>query len=312
MTTEVDRPRTSIHPDTHVGMLSLTVSDMERSLRFYGDEIGFEILTAEGDTAVLGVAGVPVLTLTERAGASEWPRGGQSYTGLYHFAILLPTRSDLGAWVKHWLDRGHPIGQGDHLVSEALYLEDPDGHGIEMYRDRPRDSWQWDNGRVRMAADPVDIEGMINEAEREGKVFTKLPAGTRLGHMHLQVGDIPEAARFYTKILGFDLVAEMPTALFVSAGGYHHHIGMNVWHSRGAGQAPDNSVRLNFFTIHLPSTEALQEVLQRVEAAGVSYTRSDDGTAVIDDPWGNRALLVVGSVQDHAHATRLSSAASSG
>ena len=310
MATESPTRRKSIHPDTQVGLLSLTVSDLERSLAFYTSAIGFELLERVQSQATLGAAGKPLLLLKEQAGAQPWPRAGQSYTGLYHFAILLPTRADLGAWVKHWTDLGYPIGQGDHLVSEALYLEDPDGHGIEIYRDRPRDQWQWDEGTVRMATGPVDIRGMIEDAQREGKTFQGLPSGTKLGHMHLQVGDIPEAARFYSEILGFDIVAKMPSALFVSAGGYHHHVGMNTWQSKKAGPAPDDSAKLNFFTIDLPSEEARDEVLRRLDEADITYSKAGDHVAV-DDPWGNGAVLQVGEARSASHVGALKKAAKS-
>jgi catechol 2,3-dioxygenase len=287
-------PATVIDPATEVGLLALTVADLERSLLFYTEAIGFAVLRRDGNTATLGVAGRPVLVLTEQAGAQPWPRGGRSYTGLYHFAILMPTRANLGRWLRHWLELGLPLpGQGDHIVSEALYLEDPDGHGIEVYRDRPREGWQWQNGQVRMGTGPVDIRGLLEEAARAGEPWTGQPAGTRLGHMHLQVGDIAEATRFYHDILGFDIVASMPSALFVSAGGYHHHIGMNTWHSLGAGAAPEGSVRLGFYTIDLPTDEARRAVIDRLDAAGISYSDAD-GVVRLQDPWQNTILLQVG------------------
>ncbi|MFN8514651.1 MAG: VOC family protein [Chloroflexia bacterium] len=151
-------PATSIDPATGVGLLALTVSDLERSLLYYTEAIGLAVLRRDGNTATLGVANRPLLVLTEQPGAAEWPRGGRSYTGLYHFAILMPTRADLGRWLRNWLELGLPLpGQGDHIVSEALYLEDPDGHGIEVYRDRPREGWQWQNGQSGMGTGPVDI-----------------------------------------------------------------------------------------------------------------------------------------------------------
>src|SRR4051794_5990894 len=161
---------TSIHPDTEMGLLALSVSDLVRSLTYYTDAIGFQVLHQDESSATLGAGGRPLLLLTHHPGAREWPRGGRSYTGLYHFAILLPTRADLGRWLEHWLDLGLPApGQGDHLVSEALYLEDPDGHGIEVYADRPRETWQVVNGQMRFAADPVDIRGLLEEAKRSGQ-----------------------------------------------------------------------------------------------------------------------------------------------
>jgi catechol 2,3-dioxygenase len=291
MTTSV--PTTSvaaIDPATEVGLLSLTVSNLDRSVAFYTDAIGLALLDRGDATATLGVAGQPLLLLTERAGARPWPREQASYTGLYHFAILVPTRADLGRWVRHWLELGLPLGQGDHLVSEALYLSDPDENGIEVYRDRPRDQWQWANGQVRMATDPVDIRGLLAEAERAGEPWTGLPAGTRLGHIHLQVGDIAQAAAFYHDILGFDIVAAMPSALFVSAGGYHHHIGMNTWHSKGAAPAPADMVGLRFFTVNFPTEAARQEVLARIAAAGLTTTQTGEAISV-QDPWNNTLLL---------------------
>ncbi|RIK42773.1 MAG: glyoxalase [Chloroflexi bacterium] len=286
---------TTIDPATEVGPLALTVSDLERSLAFYTQAIGLQVLARNATTATLGAGGLPLLYLSEAAGAQPWPRGGRSYTGLYHFAILLPSRADLGRWLRHWIELGLGLpGQGDHNVSEALYLDDPDGHGIEIYRDRPRSEWRWVNGKVQMGTGPVDVRGVIAEADREGLPFNGLPAGAKIGHMHLQVGDIPTAAHFYHDILGFDIVAEMPSALFVSAGGYHHHIGMNIWHSRGQGPAPDGFVRLQHFTIALPSKAARDEVLARLDAAGVPHS-AVEGRVVVHDPWQNEIHLRVGS-----------------
>jgi catechol 2,3-dioxygenase len=301
----------SIDPATEVGLLSLTVADLARSISYYTDAIGLAVLRQNASTATLGVAGRPLLLLAEQPGARAWPRGGRSYTGLYHFAILLPARPDLGRWLRHWLALDYPLpGQGDHLVSEALYLEDPDGHGIEIYRDRPRDEWGWDGGQVRMASDPVDIRGLLDDADRAGEPWTGMPAGARLGHMHLQVGDIPQAEAFYHGVLGFDIVARMPSALFVSAGGYHHHVGMNVWHSRGAGPAPADSVRLRFFTVDLPTDAARQAVVARVEAAGLAHTQVDD-VVTVQDPWQNTILLQVGTASGAEAADALAAAAAS-
>ncbi len=287
-------PTTAIDPATNVGLLALTVADLERSLVYYTEAIGLAILERDAASATLGVAGQPLLLLNERTGAAEWPRGGRSYTGLYHFAILVPTREDLGRWLQHWLELGLPLpGQGDHIVSEALYLEDPDGHGIEVYRDRPRDTWQWNDRQVRMGTGPVDIRGLLTEAANSKAPWTGMAAGTRLGHMHLQVGNIGQADAFYHDILGFDIVAQMPTALFASAGGYHHHIGMNTWHSQGATPAPADSVRLQFFTVDLPTDEARRAVLDRLDAAGIAYTQTAN-TVVLRDPWQNTILLQVG------------------
>jgi len=299
----------SIDPATQIGPLSLSVADLQRSLQYYSEAIGFEILKVDASSATLGAGGVPLLQLAEQTGAEPWPRGGASYTGLYHFAILVPTRADLGRWLRHWFELGLPMpGQGDHTVSEALYLEDPDGHGIEIYRDRPRDQWRHADGRIQMGTGPVDIEGLLADAERSGEPWTGMPAGTRIGHIHLQVGDIPRAVEFYHDVLGFDIMAQMPTALFISAGGYHHHLGMNVWHSAGADKAPDSSVRLRFIAIELPSEPARRAVSSRLEAAGVPYRQSGDVVA-LQDPWQNLILLQIGFATDAKAADALAAAA---
>lgn len=283
--------RTSIDPRTEVGSLSITVSDLQRSIRFYTQDIGLRTLEQGPKWATLGVADVPLLFLEEQSGARPWPRGGRSFTGLYHFALLLPSRAALGAWVHHWLDRGYPVGQGDHGVSEALYLEDPDGHGIEIYRDRPRDQWRWIEGRVQMSSGPVDIAGMISDAESRDIAFNGLPSGTKVGHIHLQIADIGRAKDFYRDALGFDIVAEMPTALFISAGGYHHHIGMNTWHSAKAGPSPEDMVTLRSFTVKLPDQAALESVVQRLDFAGFAHSSADSGIVELRDPFENHIIL---------------------
>jgi catechol 2,3-dioxygenase len=295
---------TAIHPATEVGFLSLTVADLARSVAFYTDAIGMTLLDRVEGTATLGVAGTPLLVITERAGAQPWPREQRSYTGLYHFAILVPTRADLGRWVRHWLDLGLPLGQGDHLVSEALYLSDPDENGIEVYRDRPRDEWVWADGKVRMGTGPVDIRGLLADAERAGEPWAGLAEGTHLGHIHLQVSDIARSEAFYHDILGFDIVAQMPTALFISAGGYHHHIGMNTWHSQGATDAPTDMVGLRFYTVDLPDAEALAAVVHRLEAAGISLVHQD-GAIALRDPDGIGLLMRIGTTPGAAEAVAI-------
>ncbi len=295
---------TPIDPATAIGLVSLTVADLARSVAFYVDAIGLVLLDQEHATATLGVVEKPLLLLTERTGARPWPREQRSYTGLYHFAILVPTRADLGRFVRHWLTLGLPLGQGDHLVSEALYLSDPDENGIEVYWDRPRNTWQWEGGKVQMGSGPVDIPGLLMEADRDGRAWQGLPAGTRVGHIHLQIGQIAAGKFFYHDVLGFDIVSAMPSALFVSAGGYHHHIGMNTWHSQDAPPAPANTVGLRFFTVALPNEDALHTVVARIEAAGIAYTRERDGIG-IRDPWGNALLLHVGGVANAQVAARL-------
>jgi catechol 2,3-dioxygenase len=294
-----------IDPGTQVGVVALTVADLGRSVAFYSEALGFAVLAREAGSAVLGAGGMPLIVLAEEAGARPWVVRA---TGLYHFAILVPSRGDLGRWLRHWLTSGHPMpGQADHLVSEALYLNDPDGNGIEIYRDRPRAEWRWDGGQVRMAVDPLDIPGLLDEGDAGDVAWAGMPAGTRMGHMHLQVGDIPTAEAFYHGVLGFDIVAKMPSALFVSAGGYHHHIGMNTWHSRGAGPAPAGTAGLRFFSLEMASAAARTAVRARISAAGMEATEAGE-VLVVRDPWRNTLLLGVGAAESALAATTLAEA----
>jgi len=280
---------TSIDPGTHIGLVTLRVADLERSLSFYEGVLGFRGIERGPGRAILGAQdGVPVLELREVPGAPPQPRRS---TGLYHFAVLLPSRADLGRALLRMAEAGLEIGQSDHLVSEALYISDPDGNGIEIYRDRPRDEWTWTGGTVAMALDPIDLRGLMDEGRNA--TWDVLPAGTRMGHIHLQVGDIPQAEQFYHGVLGFDITASMPGALFVSAGGYHHHVGLNTWNSRGGGPAPESTAGLQSFVIALPHREALDEVRTRLAAHGVPL-QAQDGLIDVDDPWRNRIRLVAG------------------
>lgn len=298
---------TSIDPATRVGVVALSVADLDRSIGYYTEGIGLSVSRRSETDAILGAGGVPLLLLREQPGALPWMT--DRMTGLYHFAILTPTRADLGRWLRHYLTLGYPPpGQGDHIVSEALYLRDPDGHGIEVYADRPRSGWAWVSGQVRMGTGPVDIRGLFREADRDGRTWSGLPAGTTLGHVHLQVGDIPRAEDFYHGVLGFDVVARMPTALFVSAGGYHHHVGMNVWHSQDADPAPPDTAALRFFSVALPSEEALADVTGRLSAAVIRFERR--GAAVVArDPWQNTILLHVHRIADADAAESLAASA---
>ena len=283
---------TSIHPNTAIGLVTLRVSNLERSRQFYEGILGFQPIEQTPGKVVLGdQEKQPLLELLEVPGASPQPRRA---TGLYHVAILFLTRADLGRELLRLANAGLQIGQGDHLVSEALYISDPDGNGLEVYRDRPRNTWHWTNGLVEMATDPVDIRGLAEEGERDTEPWEVIPAGTRVGHIHLQVGDIKEAKHFYHTILGFDVTADLSEAgaLFVSAGGYHHHIGLNTWHSRGAKPTPANSAGLQTYVITIPTREGLLEVKERPVAHEVPFEEQEDLIRV-NDPWSNQILLNV-------------------
>lgn len=294
---------TPIDPATEMGAVALSVANLDRSLAFYTGAMGFAVLQRTDAGAILGVAGAPLLVLNEQHGALPWLT--DDMTGLYHFAILVPTRAALGGWLRHYLSLNFPPpGQGDHIVSEALYLRDPDGHGIEVYRDRPREGWRWTNGQVQMGTGPVDLRGILAEAADAGQPWAGMAAGTKIGHMHLQVGDIAKASTFYHDMLGFDIVAQMPSALFVSAGGYHHHLGMNTWHSQGASPASSDTARLLWYTIALPSEEARAALVGRLTAAGITHELLD-GIVTVRDPWQNSILLHVGALPDTQAAAAL-------
>ncbi len=278
-----------LDPATHVGLVTIAVSSLERSLRYYQNGLGFTIKDQKEGLVLLGAAtGLPILALFEQSNAQPQPA---RTTGLYHFAILLPTRGDLGRFLSHLVETRMSLdGYADHLVSEALYLSDPDGNSIEVYHDRPRSTWPHHDGQVAMVSDPIDLKGLIAEGRQDSSAWSGLPAGTTLGHMHLRVANIPQAEQFYSRILGFEVMQHMPGALFVSAGGYHHHIGLNIWQSRNAPQPPYNAVGLRFFTVQLPDTTALTNVVTRLQVASVPFEQHEVGV-ILSDPWNNKLLL---------------------
>ena len=269
-----------------MGPVELTVSDLDRSLDYYGKAIGLQVREQGAGRASLG-GDSELLVLHEQPGARPAPRN----TGLFHFALLVPGRRDLAAWLAHAVREEVPLtGASDHFVSEALYLRDPDEHGIEIYADRPREVWE---GQVaRMTTEPLDAENLLDELDdTETGPFDRLPGGTAMGHVHLQVADIPETLRFYRDVLGFDLMASYGSqAAFLSAGGYHHHVGANTWNSAGAPPPPEGSAALRQTTIVLPDSETRDEVVRRVTADGQQPEDTPEGP-VVRDPSGNRLLL---------------------
>ena len=254
--------QSTIHEKTHLGYVHLTVTDLERSTTWYQEALGFQIHRQEGDTAYLGAGREDLLVLTGNPQA----RKVAHTTGLYHFAILVPSRLALAQSLQNMIDTETRIGGwSDHLVSEAIYLDDPDGNGIEIYRDRPRDTWNYDNDHVRMAVDPFDARGVLNELKPERPPWNGLEPETVLGHMHVHVAHLAEAEAFYRDVLGFGMMAHlMGSASFVSAGGYHHHIGMNTWAGVGVPPAPEDAVGLRYFTIHLPEASECDRLVERL------------------------------------------------
>jgi catechol 2,3-dioxygenase len=270
-----------ISPQTAMGAVHLTVADLGRSLEYYRTAIGLDALEEGDGRASLGAGGRELLVLHEEPGA----RPAVGYTGLFHVALLLPERADLARWLAHAArDRVPLSGLSDHFVSEALYLSDPDGHGIEIYADRPRDVWE---GQVdmRMTTEHLDVQSLLAELDDpETEPFDGLPAGTAMGHVHLRVSSIPETIAFYRDRLGFALMAEYGSqAAFLAAGGYHHHLGGNTWQSAGAPPPPAGTAALRQVTIVVPDEAERDRVLGRVDA--------EDSTAV--DPSGNRLVFEV-------------------
>lgn len=273
------------------GTVALKVRDLERSIAYYREVIGLRAVAADGSGAAwLGPAGgAQLLHLQQVTGERAAPNA----TGLYHFALLIPARVDLARFVVHLAQRRAPLGQADHLVSEALYLNDPDGNGIEVYRDRAPSEWpRTPEGGLVMDNAAIDFDGLLAEPGADVP-FAGLPTGTTLGHMHLKVGDIAAAEAFYVGALGFEVQARWQGALFVSAGGYHHHVGLNTWHSRGGTAAPAQAVGLAEWTLWLPSAADVTAMGERLAARGVAAA-AGDGELRVADPWGNVARVVAG------------------
>jgi catechol 2,3-dioxygenase len=271
---------------TTIGSATLRVAHAGRALALYRDVLGLKVAGEENGRIALGAGGAPFLFLEVAPGATPRPRRG--FAGLYHVAILVPDRAALGSALARLTEAGIRLGAADHNVSEAIYLHDEDGNGLEIYRDRPREEWPWKDGLVRMVNKPLDFEGILAEGGKEGP-DEHMPAGTQIGHVHLQVGDLAEAEEFYIGVLGFAKTAAMPGALFVSAGGYHHHIAANVWDSRGAPPPPADMAGLSEFVIELPRKE-IAGARDRIERAGLRVLDgADDFT--LRDPWRARIRM---------------------
>jgi catechol 2,3-dioxygenase len=274
--------------ELRLGPVRLQIADLERSIAYYERMIGLRVLHGTASSAILGPHDddTPIIELRARAGATPVPRRGR--LGLYHFAILLTDRAALGRFVAHLSNIGEYAGMSDHLVSEAVYLTDPDGLGIEVYADRPRSSWRIQGRSIAIATLPLDAQDLVRAGGNEG--WTGAPRGTRIGHVHLHVSDLDSAAAFYHTGLGFDKVAlDLPGALFLSAGGYHHHLGTNTW-AVGAARATNDDARLLEWSVQLPSERDVHEAAHSLTGAGYQVA-SDAKDAVASDPWGTRVRL---------------------
>lgn len=273
---------------TRLGAVHLQVADLGRSLDWYGRVLGLEPVDRGDGRASLAPpgSGRSLVELHARRDAAPVPRRGR--LGLYHYALLLPDRPSLGRFLGHLASLDERAGMSDHLVSEATYLSDPDGLGIEVYADRPRSAWRHQDRQLVMATDPLDFESVL--AAGAGEAWAGMPSGAVLGHVHLYVSDLGRAARFYHEGLGLDRVVwSYPGALFLSAGGYHHHLGTNTW-AAGAPLAGENDARLLEWEIVLPAGEDVTAAAANLERMGASV-QSEAGTAAADDPWGTRLRL---------------------
>ncbi|MGV2942076.1 VOC family protein [Mesobacillus sp. LC4] len=275
-------------PVTFVSQVNLKVQSLERSLAFYQEVIGFKVYEKTDKSAKLTADGKTVLLSIEQP-SDVIPKKGRT-TGLYHYALLLPERTDLANILKYLLQTGYPLqGASDHLVSEALYLADPDGNGIEIYTDRPASKWDWNSGQVVMATEALDAKNLLAEGTDEAWHF--LPEGTVMGHIHLHVAELAKTEEFYKKGLGFEVVSRYgPQALFISSGKYHHHIGLNTWNGVGAPKPAANSVGLESYTMVLPDEANLKNTVARLKEIGAAV-EEEKGIFITEDPSGNRIRL---------------------
>ncbi|WP_110928517.1 VOC family protein [Bacillus massiliglaciei] len=274
-------------PNVYPTHIELKVINLERSLSFYQNIIGFQLLEREENRAVLTADGkTPLVSLIQPADAlPKEPRK----TGLYHFALLLPERADLARFLHHIIKINYPLGAADHEVSEALYLQDVDGNGIEVYADRPSSLWKWNNGEVHMVTEQLNAEDLLKE--RKDETWQGLPKETVMGHIHLHVGNLAEAEAFYCKGLGFETAAHYgDQALFVSTGSYHHHIGLNTWNGVNASAPSSESAGMNMFTIQYPDQESVEQTVHRLKEYAAHLEKKEEAWIAMD-PSGIRIIL---------------------
>lgn len=292
----------SINPATRVGTVSLNVASLENQLAFYQQVLGFQLHWRDGNKAGLGAGGADLLRLVEQP---DFKRYGQ-VTGLYHFAILFPDRRELARAIARLFVLKYPNFPTDHIMTKTTYLDDPEGNGIELYTESPEDgTWTLTNGiyETRRAdgslsdgREPLDVNALLSHLKEDDRLDVSIPPETRMGHIHLHVRNIQEAVDFYHGILGFDVmgIAKAFRMAFVSAGGYHHHIGLNTWQGEGAPPPPADALGLRYFTVELPDQNALDEVVARVEKAGIPANQTEDGLLLYDPSQNGVVLKVTG------------------
>ncbi|MFZ5879754.1 MAG: VOC family protein [Chloroflexota bacterium] len=290
----------SIHPQTRLGAVALTVASLEHEIAFYRQALGFTLRRREGNFAALGSETTEILRLVEQPGFKRYRR----VTGLYHFATLFPDRRELARALARLFVLKYPNAPTDHIMTKTTYLEDLEGNGIELYAESPEDgSWSLQDGQyITRRADgslsngrePLDVDALFSHLKEDDKLDAAVPPETRIGHMHLHVRDLHEAVDFYHGLLGFDVmgVVDEFRMAFVSAGGYHHHIGLNTWQGQDAPPPPSDAVGLRYFTVELPTQSALDEVIARVDAAGIPANQTDNGL-LLHDPSQNGVMLTL-------------------
>lgn len=301
MSTQTNNPikeEFSIHPATGIGHVSLTVANLENQILFYEKALGFKVHWREENRAGLGAGGADLLVMTEQPNLKKY----RGVTGLYHFAVVFPNRRELAIAMARLFALKIRNAPTDHVMTKTTYLDDPEGNGIELYCESPEDgSWvfkdgnyeaRWSDGRWSDGREALDVDALFSHLKEDDRLDVSIPDGTRMGHIHLHVSDIPEAVDFYHGVLGFDIMG-MSKGIgmaFVSAGGYHHHIGLNTWVGRGAPPPPPDAVGLRHFSVDFPNQSALDDVLVRIEKAGIPYNQTDDGI-LLQDPSQNGVVL---------------------
>ena len=272
-----------------IGMVTLRVRKLDVVADYYRDVLGLAVMERSATGAVLGAGGVRLLVLEARPDAANEARNA---AGLYHTAFLMPTRKDLARWLVNAAIHRVPLsGFADHRVSESIYLDDPEGNGIEVYADRDPSLWQWSAGTVTMATDQLDVDNLVALTNVNVSDYARAPDGLRIGHMHLRVGDLAKADGFYRGTLGFDPTRARSGAAFLSSGRYHHHLGLNVWQSAGAGRRNEEATGLAWFSLEIEKQELFAAKEERLRQAGVQVTDIADGLEAAD-PWGTRVRLV--------------------
>jgi len=291
-----------IAAETSMGPVHLSVGTGTRARDFYRDVVGLEVLDEDGPIR-MGVAGLELLVL--HPGATEPAPGGT--TGLYHFAIVVPTRRDLALLVARLTSIRYPQGPTDHVMTKSDYFSDPDGNGIEIYTETPEDGswlmsddgfWAEDrNGVRRSGRDPIDLDALFSELEPGDALEAPLPPGTKMGHVHLHVRDVDEAVHFWSDLVGFEVMGRSRRfgMAFVAAGGYHHHLGLNTWAGPGAPPPPAGAAGLRHFTVEVPKASDLGAVAERLEKDGVETAPGDESSFLAEDPSRNRALFIARS-----------------